>query len=78
MKELREEHADYIAQKRSEAHEAVHLLERSVAQSINHERSKSGLSHFGLEQDPALISRTYYYFGAVRSGGQLHGEGDQA
>lgn len=49
MKELREEHADYIQQKKAEAQDAVQLLERSVAQKITNERSKSGTSaSFGL------------------------------
>lgn len=78
MKELREEHADYIAQKRSEAQEAVHLLERSVAQSITHERSKSGPSGSASNVFPLLIYRPHHHFGAVWPSGQLHVEGNQA
>jgi DnaJ family protein C protein 11 len=51
VRELRHEHADYIAQKRAEAHEAILLLERPTAQRVTAEREKDGLiiisAHYG-------------------------------
>jgi DnaJ family protein C protein 11 len=51
VRELRHEHADYIAQKRAEAHEAILLLERPTAQRVAAEREKDGLiiisAHYG-------------------------------
>jgi hypothetical protein len=51
VRELRHEHADYIAQKKAEAHEAILLLERPTAQRAAAEREKDGLiiisAHYG-------------------------------
>ncbi|KAL1408743.1 hypothetical protein Q8F55_005556 [Vanrija albida] len=43
IEQLREEHADYIAQKRIEAEEALLLMERSVQAKVQAERERDGL-----------------------------------
>jgi hypothetical protein len=42
--ELREEHADYIQQKKAEAHDAMTLLEKPVAAKVAAERERNGES----------------------------------
>ena len=55
IKELREEHADYIAQKRHDAEAAVLLMEQSVSAKAQAERRKNGL----------VILSAYYGRGAA-------------
>lgn len=51
IKRLQREHAEFIAQKRAEAADAVLLMERGVAQRADAERAKNGLvildAHYG-------------------------------
>lgn len=51
VKELREEHADFIAEKKSQAEEAISILERPTSLKVAQERAKHGLiiisAHYG-------------------------------
>lgn len=51
MLELREDHAEYIAQKKAEAQEALSVMERPTAQKAASEKEKHGLvilsAHYG-------------------------------
>lgn len=55
IEELREEHADYIAQKKAEAEDALLLMERSVASKVQVERARDGLviltAQYGRAED---------------------------
>ncbi|KAL7423448.1 hypothetical protein Q5752_001028 [Cryptotrichosporon argae] len=51
--ELRDEHKDYIEQKRQEALDAVALMERAVAQRASAEREKGGLVILSAHYGPA-------------------------
>lgn len=44
MKELRQEHKEFIRQKRQEARDAVHVMERSVEVKLAQERERNGTS----------------------------------
>lgn len=44
MKELRQEHKEFIRQKRQEAKDAVHVMERSVEAKLAQERDRNGMS----------------------------------
>lgn len=43
IKDLRKQHADYLAQKRQEALDSVMVMERNVASKVQQERSRQGL-----------------------------------
>lgn len=44
MKDLREEHKEFIRQKRQEARDAVDVMERSVEAKLAQERDRNGMS----------------------------------
>jgi DnaJ family protein C protein 11 len=54
VKELREENAEFITQKRSEAEDAIRLMTRSAETKMSAERSKNGL--IILQADYGLAS----------------------
>lgn len=73
VKELRHEHKEFIRQKRQEARDAVHVMERSVEVKLAQERERNGTSppffassfDFGFpltqEKLPGLIILSAYY-----------------
>lgn len=53
IKELREEHADYIAQKKEEAENAILLMGRNAAALAAREKEKGGLVILSAQYGPA-------------------------